>query len=94
MSKRAEAAAMKAYPVKDYDKEPNYLHTCTTKMLDEVYREVFKLGYMQAEKDIAEFLAGMLVEVEKMPTDNHIMTAAKAGGAAMLENIIEFVNEL
>ena len=52
MSKRAEEAAMKVYPVKDYNKEPSYVHTCDTKMLDKVYREVFKLGYMQAEKDL------------------------------------------
>ena len=49
MSKRAEEAALKAYPLKDYTKEPNYIHTCDTKMLDEVYRDVFKLGYKLAE---------------------------------------------
>lgn len=53
MSKRAEEAALKAYPIKDYRKEPNYVHTCDTKMLVKVYRKVFKLGYMQAEKDLA-----------------------------------------
>lgn len=51
---KAEEAALKVYPVKDYNKEPNYIHTCDTKMLDEVYREVFKLGYMQAEQDLAD----------------------------------------
>ena len=39
--------------MKDYSKELNYLHTCDSKMLDEVYREVFQLGYKQAEKDLA-----------------------------------------
>lgn len=38
--------------MKDYNKESNYMHTCDSKMLDEVYREVFKLGYEQAEKDL------------------------------------------
>ena len=37
--------------MRDYDKESNRLHTCTTKTLDEVYRSIFKLGYAQAEKD-------------------------------------------
>lgn len=38
--------------MKDYNKEPNYIHSCDTKTLDEVYREVFMLGYKQAEKDL------------------------------------------
>ena len=50
---RAEEAALKAFPMKDYNKEPNYIHSCDSKMLDEVYREVFMLGYKQAEKDFA-----------------------------------------
>ncbi len=53
MSRRSEEAALKMYPVMDYNKEPNYIHICGTKMLDEVYREVFKFGYEQAEKDLA-----------------------------------------
>jgi hypothetical protein len=57
MSKRSVEAAMKAYPLKDYTKEPNYIHTCDTKMLDEVYRDVFKIGYKQAEKELAEFIS-------------------------------------
>ena len=40
--------------MRDYDKESNRLHTCTTKTLDEVYRSIFKLGYAQAEKDTIE----------------------------------------
>lgn len=38
--------------MKDYNKEPNYIHSCDSKMLDEVYREIFILGYEQAEKDL------------------------------------------
>ena len=52
MSKRAEERALEFYPMKDYNKEPNYIHSCDSKMLDEVYREVFTLGYEQAEKDL------------------------------------------
>lgn len=52
MSSKAEQRALEAYPMKDYNKEPNYLHTCDSKMLDEVYRDVFQLGYEQAEKDL------------------------------------------
>ena len=52
MSEIAESAALKAYPIKDYNKEPNYIHTCDSRMLDEVYRDVFKIGYSQAEKDL------------------------------------------
>jgi len=50
---RAEQAALKCYPLKDYTKEPNYIHTCDTKMLDEVYRDVYQQGYEQAEKNLA-----------------------------------------
>ena len=50
---RAEERALEFYPMKDYNKEPNYIHSCDSKMLDEVYREVFMLGYEQAEKDLA-----------------------------------------
>ena len=39
--------------MKDYNKEPNYIHSCDSKMLDKVYREVFVLGYESAEKDLA-----------------------------------------
>lgn len=49
---KAEERALDFYPMKDYNKEPNYIHSCDSKMLDEVYREVFKHGYEQAEKDI------------------------------------------
>ena len=50
---RAEQRALEFYPMKDYNKEPNYIHSCDSKMLDEVYREVFMLGYEQAEKDLS-----------------------------------------
>lgn len=50
---KAEERALEFYPMKDFNKEPNYLHTCDSKMLDKVYREVFMLGYHQAEKDLA-----------------------------------------
>lgn len=64
MSKKAEEAALKMYPVKDYNKEPNYnIHTCDTKMLDEVYREVFKFGYRQAEKDIISLIESRILEI-------------------------------
>ena len=49
---KAEERALEFYPMKDYNKEPNYIHTCDTKMLDEVYRDVFKIGYQQAEQDL------------------------------------------
>ena len=50
---RAEERALEFYPMKDYNKEPNYIHSCDSKMLDKVYREVFVLGYESAEKDLA-----------------------------------------
>ena len=50
---KAESRALEFYPMKDYNKEPNYIHSCDSKMLDEVYRQVFMLGYEQAEKDLA-----------------------------------------
>lgn len=53
MSKRAFERAFEFYPLKDYNKEPNYIHSCDSKTLDVVYREVFQLGYTQAEKDLA-----------------------------------------
>lgn len=49
---KAEERALEFYPMKDYNKEPNYIHSCDSKMLDEVYREVFMIGYEQAEKDL------------------------------------------
>ena len=50
---RAEERALEFYPMKDYNKEPNYIHSCDSKMLDEVYRDVFRIGYEAAEKDLA-----------------------------------------
>lgn len=50
---RAEERALEFYPMKDYNKEPNYIHSCDSKMLDEVYREVFMIGYEQSEKDLS-----------------------------------------
>ena len=50
---KAESRALEFYPMKDFNKEPNYLHTCDSKMLDEIYRQVFMIGYEQAEKDLA-----------------------------------------
>lgn len=50
---KAEERALEFYPMKDYNKEPNYIHSCDSKMLDKVYREVFVLGYESAEKDLA-----------------------------------------
>lgn len=60
---RASEAALKAYPLKDYTKEPNYIHTCDTKMLDEVYRDVFRIGYEQAEKDIIAIIESRIGEI-------------------------------
>ena len=51
---KAEERALEFYPMKDYNKEPNYIHSCDSKMLDEVYRQVFMVGYEQAEKDLKE----------------------------------------
>ena len=48
--------------MKDYNKEPNYIHSCDSKMLDEVYRQVFMLGYKQAEKDAIERAIAWLKE--------------------------------
>ena len=56
---KAEQRALEAYPMKDYNKEPNYLHTCDSKMLDEVYRDVFRIGYEQAEKDLGLTIADL-----------------------------------
>lgn len=50
---KAEERALEFYPMKDYNKEPNYIHSCDSKMLDEVYRDVFRIGYETAEKDLA-----------------------------------------
>ena len=63
MSKRAEERALEFYPMKDYNKEPNYVHSCDSKMLDEVYRDVFKLGYKQAEKDIIAIIESRIAEI-------------------------------
>lgn len=63
MSKRAEEAALKAYPVKDYNKEPNYIHYCDSKMLDEFYRDVFRIGYEQAEKNIISLIESRISEI-------------------------------
>ena len=63
MNKRAEERALEAYPMKDYNKEPNYIHSCDSKMLDEVYRDVFKLGYKQAEKDIIDIIESRIAEI-------------------------------
>lgn len=60
---RAEEAALKAYPVKDYNKEPNYIHYCDSKMLDEVYRDVFRIGYEQAEKNIISLIESRISEI-------------------------------
>lgn len=49
---KAKERALEFYPVKDYNKEPNYIHSCDSEMLDKVYREVFMLGYKMAEKDL------------------------------------------
>ena len=65
MSKKAEERALEFYPMKDYNKEPNYIHSCDSKMLDEVYREVFMLGYGQAEKDIKEWVEEQLAILDK-----------------------------
>lgn len=51
---KAESRALEFYPMKDFNKEPNYLHTCDSKMLDEIYRQVFMIGYEQAEKDLTD----------------------------------------
>ena len=62
---RAEERALEFYPMKDYNKEPNYIHSCDSKTLDVVYREVFQLGYRQAEKDIKEWVEEQLAILDK-----------------------------
>ena len=86
MSKRAEEAALKAYPLKDYTKEPNYIHTCDTKMLDEVYRDVFKLGYKLAEKDIISIIESRIAEILGDAQPNPILRAE-------LRELIEKIKE-
>lgn len=54
--------------MKDYNKEPNYIHSCDSKMLDEVYREVFMLGYEQAEKDINREMLDRMNEIREKQT--------------------------
>lgn len=61
MSKRAEERALEFYPMKDYNKEPNYIHSCDSKMLDEVYRDVFRIGYKQAIKDVIALIDSNLL---------------------------------
>lgn len=65
---RAEERALEFYPMKDYNKEPNYIHSCDSKMLDEVYREVFMLGYEQAEKDL-----GWISVEDRLPEEGHFV---------------------
>ena len=65
---RAEERAKEYYPMKDYNKEPNYIHSCDSKMLDEVYREVFMLGYNQAVKDINKELMDRMAEIQEKIT--------------------------
>ena len=65
---RAEERALEFYPMKDYNKEPNYIHSCDSKMLDEVYREVFMLGYEQAEKDINREMLDRMNEIREKQT--------------------------
>ena len=62
---KAEERALEFYPMKDYNKEPNYIHSCDSKMLDEVYREVFMLGYELAEKDIKKWVEEQLAILDK-----------------------------
>lgn len=64
MNRRAEEAALRVYPKKDYNKEPNYLHTCDSEMLDRVYRDVFMIGYEAAQKDL-----GWISVKERLPED-------------------------
>ena len=54
--------------MKDYNKEPNYIHSCDSKMLDEVYRQVFMLGYEQAEKDINREMLDRMTEIREKQT--------------------------
>lgn len=54
--------------MKDYNKEPNYIHSCDSKMLDEVYREVFMIGYEQAEKDL-----GWISVDDRLPEVGHFV---------------------
>lgn len=61
MSKIAEERALEFYPMKDYNKEPNYIHSCDSKMLDEVYRDVFRIGYKQAIKDVIALIDSNLL---------------------------------
>lgn len=73
---KAEERALEFYPKKDYNKEPNYIHTCDSEMLDEVYREVFILGYKQAEKDL-----GWISVKERLPeTDGYYFTCSDVSG--------------
>ena len=65
---RAEERALEFYPMKDYNKEPNYIHSCDSKMLDEVYRQVFMLGYEQAEKDINREMLDRMTEIREKQT--------------------------
>ena len=70
---RAEEAALKAYPEIDYNKKPNYIHTCDSRMLDEVYREVYRNGYSRAEKDL-----GWISVKDRLPEEGHFVLTCVA----------------
>ena len=65
---KAEERALEFYPMKDYNKEPNYIHSCDSKMLDEVYRQVFMIGYEQAKKDINREMLDRMNEIREKQT--------------------------
>lgn len=77
--------------MKDYNKEPNYLHTCDSKMLDEVYRDVFKLGYEQAEKDTIEKVRQ---QVERWMPDNPEGDEYISGERVAFRSVLHFLKEL
>ena len=80
---RAEERALEFYPMKDYNKEPNYIHSCDSKMLDEVYREVFMLGYELAEKD----LGWHAVDESLPPMDEEVIVLTDEFGNAPVYEI-------
>lgn len=78
---KAEERALEFYPMKDYNKEPNYIYSCDSKTLDEIYRQVFMLGYEASEKDLtltAEDIRTIYELSEKV--SNHSVWAKYSSG--------------
>ena len=84
---RAEERALEAFPMKDYNKEPNRVYSLDSKSLDEIYREVFVIGYEQALKDIG--IVNELTAQQGIAVVEHLENHA----GYQLINTLRFVGE-